>query len=244
MQITPPAAPASPRPLRSIPLSPSSRALDAAAQRAARESTTLHGARTDTIPGWEPHDLVTVRSARGPGLLEAALDAVAGHNETGTGQPLTAAQQETLAPFLATQWKLPADVVRADLDAVRLYLGGASDRKGVAVTIGTDLYVHDESDLRSIMRWDKRRWLAHELGHTMQWRRAGSGGDLERTRAFLRRYALGAASSLPEGVLAWIRARRQDQPESIPLADALHDAHPMEREADLSARAFLRATGA
>ena len=84
----------------------------------------------------------------------------------------------------------------------------------------------------------------------MQWRRLGSVGatDAQRDRAFLDRYIGGfvhdggsiGGGAVVGGIAAALARWRGRVPGSI--ADDLHDAHPMEREATTLAAAFMAAT--
>lgn len=194
-------------------------------------------------------------SARRDGLLRGGLDAYRGVSELGTGQPLTGPQVARLAPFLASTFRLPEPTVRGDLEAVRIYTRGlAANQTRTAVTVGPDMYVPGADDLRRITSWEGRGWLAHELGHTMQWRRTdpqgipGAAGDLERTRRFLKADLVGFAvddhlrpGGIPRGIAHWVRARLDHAPGGPPpptLAGAIHDAHHLEAEAERAARAF------
>lgn len=203
--------------------------------------------------GWAPKAIALVPSSRRSGLVGAAWDAARGVNEPGAGQALTDAQVGALAPFLASSFELPVATVEADLRATRLYTGGPATRPWWATTIGRDIYVPGRSEMQRILSWEGRRWLAHELGHTMQWRRAESGDgadrDLARTRRMLAGYAAATVldnrlgpGAVPRGVGAWVGSRLRRDPAAPKLGDAIHDAHWMEREAERHAADFESAT--
>ncbi len=205
------------------------------------------------MPGWAPPRPVAIASTRSPGIVAAAWDAARGVQELGNGQPLTDIQIGALTPFLAQHYRLAEDVVRGDLSAVRIYVGGAAaGNGGWAVTLGRDIYVPNSAALERMVSWAGRRWLVHELGHAMQWRRMPGDTDAARTRGFLWQYTyrtmvdsegLGA---VPRGTWAWLRSRLGGDDPATPrpasLRDAIHDAHRSEQEAERVAIAFRDAT--
>ncbi len=146
---------------------------------------------------------------------------------------------------------MPLMQVAADLREARLYVGGpgASIARN-AVTIGRDVYVQGESELRNIVSWKFRRWLTHELAHVVQWRRFGGDSDLDRTRRYLGTYVQGfvvaphlRVGALATGLASWIRERLPgsavppDRRE--PIGDHIHDSHWMEREAESVAQRIV-----
>lgn len=213
-----------------------------------------HAGQLSAPAGWTPARLTVVPSTRRAGTIGAVYDAVRGVNERGDGQALTDVQVAVLAPFLARSFSLPDAVVRADLGLVRIYSGGASTgRGGWAVTLGRDLYVADGTALARMMSWDGRRWLAHELAHTMQWRRADASSDLQRTRQFMWGYVAatmidpnGGAGAVPRGTWRWVTHLLGRGAPGVPaprsLMDAIHDAHAHEVEAERVAQDFRSAT--
>ncbi len=206
------------------------------------------------ISGWEPASCVYTPSVRRSGPIGAAYDAIRGVTEHGDGQPLTDAQVATLAPYLATSYDLPIGTVHADLQSVRIYTGGAaSGNGGWAVTMGPDIYVATNGAVDRMMSWEGRRWLAHELGHTMQWRRTGGDSDVSRTRRFLWTYTARNVvderflpGAVPRGTWTWLRGKLGHPDPSHPrqqsLKSAIHDAHSMEAEAQRIALAFRAAS--
>jgi len=82
----------------------------------------------------------------------------------------------------------------------------------------------------------------------MQWRRhAGEGahaaGELAGMRCFLGSYVGGFPGAGVRGGWAWLRDRMGDgdgDGRRISLADALHDNHLLERQAEVSAQAFMQ----
>lgn len=198
--------------------------------------------------GWSPRFVSPSMSTRAPGLLRGGLDAWRGVPERSVGAPLTAVQVSLLAPYLSAQMQLPGDIVRGDLERVRIQVGGlADDAGGMATAIGLNIYVSDAARATRMLAWQGRRWLVHELGHTMQWRRSASPGatDAQRDRTFLNEY-VGAfvardgtlgAGGFAEAVREWRRRRQSGTPVGK-VGDLLHDTHPMEREAERVATAF------
>ena len=201
--------------------------------------------------GWSPGAVAPSTSTRAPGLLRGGFDAWRGVPERSAGVPLTAVQVAMLAPYLAQAMQLPGDVVRGDLERVRVQVGGlAHDAGGMATTIGLNIYVSDAARATRMLSWEGRRWLVHELGHTMQWRRSASPAatDAQRDRTFLNEY-VGAyaahdgtigAGGFAEAVREWRRRRESGTPVGK-FGDLLHDTHPMEREAERAAVAFVAA---
>lgn len=209
-------------------------------------------ARASAEPaGWSPGAVAPSTSTRAPGLLRGGLDAWRGIPERSAGVPLTAVQVAQLAPYLAQAMQLNGDVVRRDLELVRVHVGGlAHDAGNVATTIGHHIYVSDAARATRMLSWSGRRWLVHELGHTMQWRRSASPAatDAQRDRTFLNEYvgafvahdgSLGAGG-FAEAVREWRRRRESGAPVGK-VGDLLHDTHPMEREAERVAVAFATA---
>lgn len=207
---------------------------------------------TDAAPsGWSPGTVTPSTSTRAPGLLRGGLDAWRGIPERSAGVPLTAVQVAMLAPYLADAVQLPGDVVRGDLERVRVQVGGlAHDAGNMATTVGLNIYVSDAARATRMLSWEGRRWLVHELGHTMQWRRSASpaASDARRDRTFLNEY-VGAfvahdgelgAGGFAEAVREWSRRRSSGTPVGK-VGDLLHDTHPMEREAERVAVAFVAA---
>lgn len=206
------------------------------------------------VPGWAPSAPQHVASSRRSSTLGASWDAIRGVAERGDGQPLTDAQVATIAPFLATAFGLPAQIVHDDLRGVRIYTGGAAaGNGGWAVTIGRDIYVADGRGVDRITSWEGRRWLVHELGHTMQWRATDKDSDRARNRAFLWSYVAENVvdpgvrpGAVPRGLWQWVKSRvgkpDPEQPEPRSIKSAIHDAHRMERQAEQVARAFVDAT--
>ncbi len=208
---------------------------------------------TTPLPGWVPERPVYVESTRSRGIAGAAWDAARGVQELGNGQPLTDVQIGVLTPFLAQHYRLAEDVVRGDLSAVRIYVGGAAaGNGGWAVTLGRDIYVPTSAALERMVSWAGRRWLVHELGHTMQWRRMPGDTEAARTRRFLWQYSYRTVvdaeglGAIPRGTWAWLRSRLGGDDPSSPrpssLRDAIHDAHRSEQEAERVAIAFRDAT--
>lgn len=203
-------------------------------------------------PGWSPPVVAPGRSTRSPGLVATALDAWRGVPERGHGTALTPTQVSLLSAALGAAMLVPVEVVARDLEQVRVLVGGAAHGAGqVATTIGTSIYVSDAARAAHMLSWQGRRWLAHELAHTIQWRRAASpaAGSARRDRVFLERY-LGAyvrhdgsvtQGGIAQAVREWQRRREAGEPVGRP-GDLLHDTHPMEQEAERVAVAFRDST--
>jgi hypothetical protein len=215
-------------------------------------SFTALGPRSEPA-GWSPGAVAPSTSTRAAGLLRGGLDAWRGTPERSVGVGLTDAQVATLAPFLAQQSKLGEDVVRGDLQRVRVHVGGlAAGAGGTATTIGPNIYVSDAARATRMLSWGGRTWLAHELVHTMQWRQTGGAGatDAQRDRAFLNRYigkfVMDEGKLTKGGLVQAFREWRKHQHEPAVtqvaklagIGDIIHDAHPMEREASRIAEAF------
>jgi hypothetical protein len=212
---------------------------------------TVEPATASSEPaGWSPGAVAPALSSRGHGLLRGALDAWRGVPETSLGAALTQVQVDTLAPFLAGQLGMVEAGVRRDLAQVRIQTGGlAYDVPDMATTVGPNIYVADASYATRMLSWGGRAWLAHELVHTMQWRRIGDAlgltSDAARDRAFLNRYVGSFASHdgrIREG--GFVQAAREllrrhrDGTPMGKVGDVVHDTHPMEREAIKVAATF------
>lgn len=196
--------------------------------------------------GWSPPvpgDLAP--STRPGGLLKGGFAAWRGVPERAAGIALTGVQVALLAPLLAAAGNVSEETVRADLGLVRVQVGGLAAGAGnVATTIGPQVYVSDAKHAAHILSWAGRGWLAHELGHTLQWRRLG-GTD----RGFLNAY-VGAyvrhdgsfrAGGFAQALAELVRRRREGEPPKK-VGDLIHDTHPLEREAERIAQAVRDAT--
>ena len=123
--------------------------------------------RPTAADGWSPDTIVAVRSRHDGGFLGSAVNFSLGGVDERPGQRLSVAQVDALAPFFATKFGLDEGYVRRELAKVYVYVGGpAVDNQ--AMTIGHHVFVPDEKSLERIMTRPGRRWLAHELAHTMQ----------------------------------------------------------------------------
>ena len=205
------------------------------------------------IPGWSPTLKAGLPfSTRAKGLIRAGLDAWRGVPEQAGGVRLSQAMVGALTPFFAQQLKLDEAVVRQDLSKVQIVAGGpAHDAGGTATTIGHTIYVSDADRAQRMLSWKGRRWLAHELVHTMQWRTSADAwaSPADRDRAFLNRYLgkfIADGGSISKGGLVtalrtWLKQRddaHTGDHEVDGVGDVIHDSHPMEREAEQLARVF------
>lgn len=137
--------------------------------------------------GWTPDSIVAVRSRHEGGFFGSAVTFTLGGVDEPPGQRLSVGQVDQLAPFFAQQFGLDEAYVRRELAKVYLYVGGPSVG-GQAMTIGHHVFVPDEQSLDRILKPAGRRWLTHELAHTMQFL-AYQGGSPQR---FLADYIGGA----------------------------------------------------
>lgn len=204
--------------------------------------------------GWTPAGLKGVPSARKPGMLAASWDACKGKAERDDGQRLTPVQIDQMTPHLASSFGLPEGEVRKHLSEVELFLGGpAANTPWNAVTIGHDIYVRSEEELKVIESWNNRRWLSHECGHVMQYARTPeSQPETQRVRRYLGAYVghlvVGAGCSpgaVFTGLGMWLNENYNPfnhNKTHIGLQDAMHDTHVMESEAERGAQAFTQAT--
>lgn len=123
--------------------------------------------RPTAADGWSPDRITPTRSRNEGGFLGSAVNFTLGGVDERPGQRLSVGQVDQLAPFFATQFGLDEAFVRRELAKVYVYIGGPSIG-GQAMTIGHHVYVGDEAALRQIVSPSGRRWLTHELAHTMQ----------------------------------------------------------------------------
>ncbi|MBS2040636.1 hypothetical protein JST97_36960 [bacterium] len=200
--------------------------------------------------GWTPSDLKGVPSARRPGMLAASWDAIKGKAERPDGQSLTPVQIDQMAPHLAQNFNLPESEVRAHLSEVELFLGGpAANTPWNAVTIGHDIYVRSQDELKAIESYNYRRWLVHECGHVMQFARTPENlDDTHRVRRYLGAYVGGlvvgphcSPGAVFTGLGMWLNENLNPWNHNkthIGLQEAMHDTHVMEAEAERSAKAF------
>jgi len=203
-------------------------------------SSAIRGADALAAPvGWKPEQIVAVPARRHGSSLRGMWDALRGVEELGNGQPLSPVQVRTLGAFLADEWHAPAAQTLADLEQVRFYVGGpAARRPFLATQVDHAVYVGSPQGLDRILDWEGRRWLVHELGHVMQWRRADAETQLGKTRRSTAEYVVGSAIAVPTGAARWLHGKFRGSAQT--LRDAIHDAHPMERETEEHAQSFLR----
>lgn len=203
----------------------------------ATASSTTPGAPTSDAPvptatdGWSPATLTAVRSRHEGGFFGSALKFASGGVVERPGQRLSTAQVDELAPFYATQFGLDEGFVRAELAKVNVYVGGPSSG-GEAVTIGHHVFMPDEQSFEKIMTRPGRRWLAHELAHTMQFL-AYEGGSPHRFLAdYVKSFVVGRDPQLPgagDGPLVWgalftgLRSAGTSEQELGSGASSLHD---------------------
>lgn len=214
-----------------------------------KADSTLRGPQ-----GWTPAQIQGTASARRPGMLAASWDALRGKPEREDGQALTAVQIDKMAPSLADSFGLPETEVRDHLGKVQLFLGGpAAHTPWNAVTIGHDIYVRSQEELKAIEGWQYRRWLSHECGHVMQYAKTPEDlSDTGRVRRYLGAYvghlAVGAGCSpgaVFTGLGTWFHENYNPFNQNkthIGLQDAMHDTHVMESEAERAAQAFVKTT--
>lgn len=197
-------------------------------------------------PGWTPRNITPVPSALKPGFVGGFVDAIRGTTEPRPGQPLSLVQVGALSPLLAKEWGLPVTTVAKDLKGIGIFTGGPpADRASYAVTLGKNIYVKGEDDIKRMLSWDGRRWLTHELGHTMQWRRAANdqgNTDRDRLLRFAGQYVGALPKAVPVGIAKWANnnfnpINRDKKPISI--EKAIHDSHSLEHEAEVKARNLL-----
>lgn len=193
------------------------------------------------VAPWSPKVPASIPASTRPGgLISGATSAWFGTAERAAGVALTPRQIVAMTGLMTSALGMKSDAVRGVLERVRVQVGGpAEDAGNVATTIGVNVYVSDAAHAARILSWHGRRWLAHELAHTMQWVREPGRTDAQRDRSFLGTYLDGfvadGSGKLGKGGLlaAWKEfQRRQDTGEpGGNLGDLLHDAHPMERQA-------------
>jgi len=203
---------------------------------------------------WMPGVFKPDTATRAGGLLKGGLDVYRGKAERAHGVALTSTQINAIAPFLAAETRLDPVVVRRDLTAVRIQVGGlAKGAGGTATTIGPNIYVSDAARAARILSWEGRGWLVHELTHTMQWRRVGvaqAADGAARDKAFLNKYLGGfvhkdgdlGAGAIARALTALVRKWGGNAHDES-VAEDLHDQHPMELEAAQVAAKFRGATG-
>lgn len=117
--------------------------------------------------GWTPATVTPVESRLTHGFAGTALNLAIGSSSDVAGQRLSLEQIDALAPYFAQTYGLDEGYVRDHLAQVYVYVGGPATNSQ-AMTIGHHVYVPDARSLTSIMSRDNKRWLVHELSHTMQ----------------------------------------------------------------------------
>ncbi|MCB0880195.1 MAG: DUF4157 domain-containing protein, partial [Thermoleophilia bacterium] len=155
--------------------------------------------------GWTPDTITPVRSRNEGGFIGSALNFTLGGVDEHPGQRLSTAQVDALAPFYATEFGLDEGYVRSELAKVYVYIGGPSVG-GQAMTIGHHIYVRDEKSLRHILAPGGRRWLAHELSHTMQFLSYDGGSPHQFLADYFNSMIVGRDPQTPgtgKGPLVW-----------------------------------------
>ncbi len=206
------------------------------------------------VRGWTPTDVTAWESVRRSSVL-GTLDAARGVREEHPGQALSDAQRAVLGGFLSREYGLPEETVARDLERVRMYVGGPGGGGGFGgIALGHEIYLANEQTLERILSWQGRRFLAHELGHVMQWRASRDGeepgDDLRRTRRFLGNYVAGFVvddrwrpGAVPRGMTRWVAARLPGtERDRRPLMREIHGAHHMEVRAEQVAQRFRAGT--
>lgn len=133
----------------------------------ARAQASRDPLRPTAPDGWSPDKIVAVASKHRGGFLGTALNSVSASTFEHPGQRLSVAQVDELAPFFATKFGLDEEYVREELAKVYLYTGGPSV-PGKAMTVGHHIFMPTEESLQAILTPNGKRWLTHELAHTMQ----------------------------------------------------------------------------
>ena len=209
------------------------------------------------IPSWGIPAPRVVPSSLGSGPVRGGWDIVRGRSEAAEGERLTAAQRNTLAPFLAERYGVAPNAVADAIAGTRIYVGGPIAGNGfAAMVLGSDIYVRDTGVLARITSWEGRRLLAHELGHVVQrlqlsdsTARVFGGGELGRTRAQLARYLAAMIvepkclpGAVPKAALGWALDRISGDRTPAKFGNLVHDGHRLEIQAERVAQEFLRAT--
>lgn len=160
--------------MRDVAISDPMTALPATSRpRAPQVSDAWNQARIDPLvptaaDGWSPSKTTAVVSRNTQGFYGSAVRFTFGGIEELPGQRLSVGQVDALAPFYATQYGLDEGYVRQELAKVYIYVGGPSTTAGQAMTVGHHIYVPDAESLTRITTPAGKRWLTHELAHTMQ----------------------------------------------------------------------------
>jgi len=118
--------------------------------------------------GWTPDEIVHVRSRNTGGIVGSAVSFALGGVEERPGQRLSTAQVDAIAPFYADKFQLDEGFVRRELAKVYIYVGGPSSEAHGAMTVGHHIFVPTDAGVDRILSPAGKRWLVHELSHTMQ----------------------------------------------------------------------------
>lgn len=177
--------------------------------------------RPPAADGWAPDEIRPIRSRLDGGFLGSAVGFALGGVDEAPGQRLSTAQVDALAPYYAKTFDLDEQFVRSELAKVYLYVGGPS-ANGNAMTIGHHVYMPDAASLKSILGPNGKRWLSHELTHTMQFAAYDGGSPHRFLASYLTGFAVGRDPSQPgsgDGRSVWgalftglsVAGEREDQ---------------------------------
>lgn len=141
--------------------------------------------------GWSPADLRVVTTQTPPGFVRSAFQFARGQVVDRPGQRLTSAMVDELAPYFARTFGVSEADVRADLSKVYLYVGGPTSGGHMAMTVGHHIYLPGSAELKQIVSPQYKRWLVHELAHTMQFATYAGGSPYGAISQYLKGLAIG-----------------------------------------------------
>lgn len=156
--------------------------------------------------GWSPASIKVVESRNPPSFERAAIQFALGGVDEAPGQRLSTAQIDALAPYYSHAFRVDEAWVRTELAKVYVYVGGPAKSSGQALTVGHHVFVPDESGLRRILSPVGRRWLTHELAHTMQFLAYDNGNSHRFLASYMKSIVLGHAPNRPgagSGGMVW-----------------------------------------
>ncbi|MBC7645174.1 MAG: DUF4157 domain-containing protein [Thermoleophilia bacterium] len=156
--------------------------------------------------GWTPANVVAVSSKDGNSFLSSAVKFIGGGVDEKPGQRLSTAQVDALAPYYASVFHIDERRVRDELAKVYLYVGGPAASSGQAMTVGHHIFMPDKSSLDSILSPGNKRWLSHELVHTMQFVNYDGGSSHGFLSSYVRSMIVGRDPEMPGaggGPMVW-----------------------------------------
>ena len=147
--------------------------------------------------GWTPANVVAVRSQNNDGFLESALHFALESVTERPGQRLSTQMIDEIAPHMAVTFGVDEQFVRQELARIYLYVGGPATSTDAAMTVGHHIFLPNAEQLGQILAPGYKRWLVHELAHTMQFLSYKGGNKYGFLASYIKAMAVGKDPQQP-----------------------------------------------